>query len=616
MSIESRSRRGNRRRGRPRRPHRRHRREHSRLDQRHQGRRRLSGEEAACALRVGKRARGGDGLDETPSEAERAKRPQTVARRLRLLWLTALVGLSVYLYSQPLASYFETRNDLARDGRRWSACGSPRRGSSGASSTRRASRRPARGEADRLRASRASSSSSSRASRSGEGAHRSVVSVYAAMDDRAIVARQLGRPPRALRRVVVRCPYGLPGRNRAGAVRRGRRALPDDLLPHVPAPRLRARAARSGGRSRALEPRRSEGRRARARRSSGRPTEQRRVRRELAGRRAREGRGRRRSSSGSRGSRSPGRLKCLHAHAAFALARPGYALGERILAEVDPLWPSDRCCSEASRDRRTSIRARDRRRREREARLGGRLPPVPRKPREIPPGGRPACRARGGDGRAATSVSAPRSRSASSPSEYRQADVWARAACRRAGRRPAGRDAVDRRGRGVPSLLPRRGRLRAVTMLERPSRDGRARPQRREPVGRSCCRGLLLVLAFLLGIAFARTLDEQAEAGGAVTNVRTLTPLPQDAAGAHGDRDGDRALTEGEPPSSYSSSEASSRPATMIPIGAEQADPDSDPAAREEERVGDRDEPDEHENRRDRADARSRPGSRGRCRAS
>ena len=32
-------------------------------------------------------------------------------------------------------------------------------------------------------------------------------------------------------------------------------------------------------------------------------------------------------------------LKCLHAHVAFALARPGYELGERILAEVVPPWP-------------------------------------------------------------------------------------------------------------------------------------------------------------------------------------------------------------------------------------------------------------------------------------
>ncbi|HET9461543.1 MAG TPA: DUF501 domain-containing protein, partial [Gaiellaceae bacterium] len=30
------------------------------------------------------------------------------------------------------------------------------------------------------------------------------------MDDRAVVARQLGRQPRAFRRVAVRCPFGLP----------------------------------------------------------------------------------------------------------------------------------------------------------------------------------------------------------------------------------------------------------------------------------------------------------------------------------------------------------------------------------------------------------------------
>jgi hypothetical protein len=45
------------------------------------------------------------------------------------------------------------------------------------------------------------------------------------------------------------------------------------------------------------------------------------------------------------GSRRGGSLKCLHAHAAFALARAGYELGERILAEVEPRWP-ERCCSE------------------------------------------------------------------------------------------------------------------------------------------------------------------------------------------------------------------------------------------------------------------------------
>ena len=50
------------------------------------------------------------------------------------------------------------------------------------------------------------------------------------------------------------------------------------------------------------------------------------------------------------GAARPERLKCLHAHVAFALAQPGYALGERILAELDPLWPG-RCCSAAGSPR-------------------------------------------------------------------------------------------------------------------------------------------------------------------------------------------------------------------------------------------------------------------------
>ena len=39
-----------------------------------------------------------------------------------------------------------------------------------------------------------------------------------------------------------------------------------------------------------------------------------------------------------------GGLKCLHAHIAFALARPGYELGERMLEELGEPWPSV-CCS-------------------------------------------------------------------------------------------------------------------------------------------------------------------------------------------------------------------------------------------------------------------------------
>src|SRR5262249_51756659 len=53
----------------------------------------------------------------------------------------------------------------------------------------------------------ASASSSSRASRPGKGR---TVRLPGMEDDRAVVARQIGREPRAFRHVVVRCPFGRP----------------------------------------------------------------------------------------------------------------------------------------------------------------------------------------------------------------------------------------------------------------------------------------------------------------------------------------------------------------------------------------------------------------------
>jgi hypothetical protein len=72
-------------------------------------------------------------------------------------------------------------------------------------------------------------------------------------------------------------------------------------------------------------------------------------------------------------------------------------------------------------------------------------------------------------------------------------------------------------------------------MLETPSsqrRQDRRRKRltgarRRETAARTLLVLLLLVVAFLLGIAVARTLDERPEQGDMVTNIRTLTPLPQ-----------------------------------------------------------------------------------------
>ena len=65
-----------------------------------------------------------------------------------------------------------------------------------------------------------------------------------------------------------------------------------------------------------------------------------------------------------------------------------------------------------------------------------------------------------------------------------------------------------------------------MTMLEQPNARRRGR-KRRPRVVRSLVVLALLALVFLLGIAFARTLDERPEPGGVVTTVRTLTPLPQ-----------------------------------------------------------------------------------------
>jgi hypothetical protein len=148
--------------------------------------------------------------------------------------------------------------------------------------------------------------------------------------DRAAVERQLGRPPRAFKRVVVRCPFGHPAVTEQGAFDDSGEPFPttfwltcNQLVAAVS--RLEAAggverwtrvAAEDPGLAASLD-------RAHA--------EQRELRPEL--------------DLGVGGARAgAGSLKCLHAHVAFALARPGYELGDRILAEVDPAWPSV-CCA-------------------------------------------------------------------------------------------------------------------------------------------------------------------------------------------------------------------------------------------------------------------------------
>ena len=150
------------------------------------------------------------------------------------------------------------------------------------------------------------------------------------MDDREIVERQLGRAPRAFERVAVRCPFGRPAVTEQAPFDASGEPFPTTFW--LTCPQLVAKIARleaAGGVERwsrlaQEDPELHES-------LERGHEEQRRLRPELPG--------------GIGGQTRTGGLKCLHAHAAFALARPGYVLGEGILAEAEPLWPPTECCT-------------------------------------------------------------------------------------------------------------------------------------------------------------------------------------------------------------------------------------------------------------------------------
>ena len=155
------------------------------------------------------------------------------------------------------------------------------------------------------------------------------------MDERALVERriveqQLGRPPRAFRGVVKRCPFGAPAVTEQRPFDENGRPFPTTYwltCPHLVAEISRLEA--SGGVERWSRAARDDGELRRSLVAA--EAEQRALRPELPG--------------GIGGATRGGSLKCLHAHAAFALARPGYELGDRMLAEVSRMWPEDACCT-------------------------------------------------------------------------------------------------------------------------------------------------------------------------------------------------------------------------------------------------------------------------------
>ena len=352
-----------------------------------------------------------------------------------------------------------------------------KRGCSG-SCTRPGRRRrsPARRGCSSGSSSPASSSSSSRASTRG-GARRAhparVVAGCRSSRGRPRARRAPARPP-AAGAAAGRgpLPLGPPGRHRAGAVRRARGAVPDDVLPDVPAPRRGARAGRGGGRRRAVDAPRA--RRAGARGEPRRgEDEQRALRRGLAAA----------STGRASGSGSAARAAAA-ASSACTRTRRSRSRGPATCS-ASGSWPR----SSRSGRRTPAARPYDfrvvslARARERPPAVAGGQPPARPRPRATRPAPPPAAQVD------AVTVELRRRVGqtftlAELAAAYRGADAWGADGDR--GERPGrgvGARRRDRRRRGVPLLLARRDRLLAViadTAVER-----RPRARRRSRAGRA-----------------------------------------------------------------------------------------------------------------------------------
>ncbi|RFU22811.1 DUF501 domain-containing protein [Geodermatophilus marinus] len=152
-------------------------------------------------------------------------------------------------------------------------------------------------------------------------------------DDRQVVARQLGRPPRGLHAVAHRCPCGLPDVVRTAP--RLEDGTPFPTLYYLTCPRAAAAASRleSAGRMRewqadlARDPALAAGYRA--------ANEQYLAERDALGELPT------RTTAGG----MPDRVKCLHALAGHALAAgPGAnPVGDRAVAEMGEWWAAGPC---------------------------------------------------------------------------------------------------------------------------------------------------------------------------------------------------------------------------------------------------------------------------------
>ncbi|HET6848873.1 MAG TPA: DUF501 domain-containing protein [Gaiellales bacterium] len=160
------------------------------------------------------------------------------------------------------------------------------------------------------------------------------------MDDLAIVERQLRRAPRGVRRVAARCPYGAPAVVEQDGYLDDGAPFPTTYYLTCPSAVAAVGALEDAGGVGRYERLVAAGGDAAASYAWG-AARQRQLRRPAAT----MADGGASLTLGIGGTAHDGAVKCLHAHAAFALAEPDYALGAAILDEAWPLYPAGGCCS-------------------------------------------------------------------------------------------------------------------------------------------------------------------------------------------------------------------------------------------------------------------------------
>lgn len=160
-----------------------------------------------------------------------------------------------------------------------------------------------------------------------EGSHTPPLTVDEQVD-RHVVEGQIGRSPRAMAGVAARCAFGLPAVTHQAPIDDHGKPFPTAFYltcPHLVKQVDRLEAA--GGVRRYEQLLETD---AQLRAATDRSNER---------HRAIDSRG-----ANIAASSDPARLKCLHAHAAFALAAGDHPLGDRVLAEAAPRWCDDARC--------------------------------------------------------------------------------------------------------------------------------------------------------------------------------------------------------------------------------------------------------------------------------